>query len=250
MERDGKMNGKGTFHHMRERTGIRRFASSGSTRFTLIELLVVIAIIAILAGMLLPALNKAKDKARSIKCAGNLKQLSLATMAYLGDYKDTFPKLRYASSGTTLIGFSEIARYLKISNLKNSAVHCPSEDFEVLAKRYAWISGTWGSAFYTSYSASDFLVADEATTAIKISQVKEPSRTILMADSTSPYFNEWGQNFAVRHLKGFNSNWVDGHVEFVQTPYPSGIKINELSGNMKYFYQTDWKKAPWGGTHP
>jgi len=223
---------------------------SSCRKFTLIELLVVIAIIAILAGMLLPALNKAREKARSINCEGNLKQLSLATFSYLSDYKDTFPKLRYTSSGTTLIGFSEIAKYLKITNLKNSAIHCPSENFEDLKKRYSYITGTWGTLFYTSYSASDFLIVPENETGIKISQVKEPSRTILMADSTSPYFNEWGQYFVIRHLKGFNTNWMDGHVEFVQTPYPTGTNINTLSGNLKYFYQTNWTLPPWGNTHP
>lgn len=165
---------------------------TASNKFTLIELLIVIGIIAILASMLLPALTKARKKAKSIACTNNLRHLGLAFLQYTSDYDAFFPPFKYSQ-------FRPWCRLIMKDYLYNGQIPkkayplliCPAAKGEYIPNPTYKTPLSYG--YNTGGGAGPAWDAETALPKpVRISSVSKPSQTVLLAENFMKY---WGVNF-------------------------------------------------------
>ncbi len=196
----------------------------GRRGFTLIELLVVIAIIAILAGMLLPAVARARDRGRQAACFSNLRQLGLAVRLYADDNGDEFPRSQHSAFsqgqltwGRALAPNLGAAAPANWTNLLTGVYHCASDQ-----RTTPW---SYGFNVYFELGPDDDY-AGRPQTWRRVSSVPNPVATILFAENASsadhimPNFWVSPQDgvdaASVRHRERANYSFVDGHVEVLR----------------------------------
>jgi len=191
--------------------------------FTLIEVLVVIATIAILAGLLLPALSKAKGKASNIQCISQQRQIGLATLLFVDDHEGRLPRSTHSAAAHNELPWGyALAAYLspgefvrpdsRWTNLLTSIYRCPLDRRPV---------GEWsyGKNVYPELSASE----TGGPTWPKLEAIPRPVATVLygekkggsMADHfMANFWQDGGEPEVDQYRHGRTANYVmsDGHV--------------------------------------
>lgn len=192
--------------------------AAGLRAFSLIELLVVIALIAMLAGMLLPALGRAKSRSQSTQCQSQMRQIALAVRLYADDASDEFPRSVHSAFAHGQLPWERaIAPMLGGStttwtNLLRGVYHCPAD-----RRTAPW---SYGQNVYFELDEADDYVGRPRRWR-RQSSIPQPSSTVLHADNATsadhimPHFwmslADASDVETRRHGGRANFNFVDGH---------------------------------------